>query len=97
MAAVMSRTRLSVLQREAPPLSAAWSIAIDGMALALAAALCFALWMTSTKVLLTADAREGGHVLACRYFTGAGRVERQYQYAAGGGVQQHCPILRRGG
>ena len=96
MAAAMSRMRMKMPVREALP-AAAWSLPIDWMVMGLAAALWLTLWTTSTKVLLTSDMREGGHALACRYFTGVGMIERQYLHVAGDAARHACPFVRRGG
>ena len=61
----------------------------------LAALLCLSLRMTSTGLLVASVQREGGRVVACRYFTGTHVEERQHMVAAGG-ADRHvsCPLIR---
>ena len=62
------------------------------------AVVCFALRMTSTELLVASERREGGRVVACRYFTGTGVAERQRTAAppaaaAGGAAGRACPLV----
>ena len=65
------------------------------VAVGLAALLCLSLRMTSTGLLVASAQHEGGHVVACRYFTGTHVEERQHMVAAGG-ADRHvsCPLIR---
>lgn len=92
----MSVARFRVMEH-APPEPAVRALPIDWLVMGFAALVCLGLWTTSTRVLLASGLREDGHVLACRYFTGASMVERQYQYTAGDAAQHACPPIRRGG
>ena len=71
-------------------------VAVDWLVIGLAALLCLALWTTSTAVLLTSDRREGGRLLACRYFTGAGVVERRTLDPPAGAERRACPLVKVG-
>ena len=61
----------------------------------LAVVLCLSLRMTSTGLLVAAVPREGGRVVACRYFTGAHVVERQH-VAGASRADRHvsCPLIK---
>ena len=77
-ASMLMRARIAVRLRDHDLAAPTARVGVAGgwLAIGLAALLCFALWTTATAVLLTSDRREGGRVLACRYLTGAGVVER---------------------
>jgi hypothetical protein len=66
--------------------------ACDRLILGLPLALCFALWTTSTQMLVMTSQRDGGRTVACQYFTGTGVVKWQYS----GAGRQDCPLVRRG-
>ena len=69
---------------------------LDWTAVGLVALLCLGLRMTSTGLLVASDRREGGRVLACRYFTGTGVVERQRLGAGQGTDPSTCPLVEAG-
>ena len=87
-----SRMRVGLPVRQTP--SAVSIISVDRLVLGLTAAICLALWMGSAQVLFASQAREGGRVLACRYFTGLGVTERQFLNTGGESDQHGCPVLR---
>ena len=62
----------------------------------LAALFCLALRATSIEVLLGSEPREGGRVLACRYFTGTRVTERQYLATGHRTDRRGCPVVRVG-
>ena len=84
-----------LLGREERP-SALRLSGLDRAVLGLPLALCFALWMTSTQLLVSATRHDGGRTSECRYFTGTGVVQWQYGGGAGGAGRQGCPIIRKG-
>jgi len=59
-------------------------------------ALCFALWMTSTQMLVMASHHDGGRMVACQYFTGTRVVQWQYGGEPGGAGRLGCPLVRKG-
>lgn len=77
-------------------LSSARLFGCDRVILGVAAALCFALWATSTNVLVASSRYDGGRSVACKYFTGTHLVERHFSLAASGADGQGCPVVRMG-
>ncbi len=97
MASVLSRSRIKVSLPKHGAAPRARTVPSDRLLIGLAASFCLALWATSTKLLLASGARDGGRVLACRYFTGAGVMEWQYLIEAGEArTTEACPLVRRG-
>ena len=64
------------------------------VAVGLAASLCLSLRLTSTGLLVSSAQREGGRVVACRYFTGTHVAERQHAVVASGADRRvSCPLI----
>ncbi len=85
---------------------AGWLAAFGAVALAMAflgpaapgPAAALSASSSAVGLLVASTWREGGRVLACRYFTGARTVERQHAVAAGGAEPQAaCPLFARVG
>lgn len=76
---------------ERPP--APWWTALDRLIVGVLLVLCFALWASSTEVLVVASRHDGGRTVACHYFTGTRMVQWQF---SGGTGREGCPIVRKG-
>ena len=94
----MAGDRAGPAVRPGPPRPARPAAASGAwLAAGLAASLCLGgLWTTSAEVLVASELREGGRVLACRYFTGARATERQYLNTGHETDQRACPVVRIG-
>ncbi len=72
----------------------------DWVLIFFAAVFCFCLSATSNELLVASAERDGGRVVACRYFTGTRVVERQHaatlSVAAGKAGRRACPLVRAG-
>ena len=91
-----ARMRVASPGTGAPPRPSGRMLSFDWAAVGLVALLCLGLRMTSTGLLVASDLREGGRVLACRYFTGTGVVERQRLGAGQGTDPSACPLVKAG-
>ncbi len=92
------------IQVRAAAIEAPWAphaVPRDWVAIFLVAVFCFCLRATSTELLVASAERDGGRVVACRYFTGTRVVERQHAAAlsvvAGNAAGRACSVVRAGG